>query len=252
MFPFLLAATASAATASCPTVSTIGSAHFNLTEWVRKTWFIQEQQIVDYQPASSFHCVAATYNLEGAKVPLFGGTVVTVYNYANNDRVNGPLTNADNTTLCARALNKADTSKLAVAPCFLPNPLSGPYWVLSLGEDAASPGEYSWAVVIGGQPTVKWEDGCTTKESGTNNAGLWLLCAVAHASPRTRPCAPPAHALSLTRVRSCAPEHSTRNPVATKGQLEAMHKALKDQGVATSRLHPVAQEGCTYYDAVLK
>ena len=51
------------AMASCPTVKTVGSQHFNLTEWVRKTWYIQEQQIVDYQPLDSFYCVAATYNL---------------------------------------------------------------------------------------------------------------------------------------------------------------------------------------------
>ena len=63
---------------SCPSVSTVGAANFNLTEWVRATWFIQEQQIVDYQPVDSFHCVAATYNLEGDTVPFFRGTVVTV------------------------------------------------------------------------------------------------------------------------------------------------------------------------------
>ena len=65
----LIAASAGA----CPHVQTVGTANFSLNEWVRKTWYIQEQQIVDYQPLSSFYCVAATYNLEGATVP-FGVT----------------------------------------------------------------------------------------------------------------------------------------------------------------------------------
>jgi apolipoprotein D and lipocalin family protein len=203
---------------SCPSVKTVGSHAFNLTEWVRKTWFIQEQQVVDYQPLSSFYCVAATYNLEGKTVPFFRGTVATVYNYANHGEVNGPLVNAKNMTLCARAVNNEDASRLAVAPCFLPNILAGPYWVLAIGEDAEA-GEYEWAVVIGGEPSVQWDDGCTTKEDGTNGAGLWLF---------------------------------TRNPVATKAQLGAMHAALKAQGIATSRLHPVEHHGCNYHGATLK
>merc|ERR1711939_1068015 len=68
---------------ACPTVKTVGSNAFNLTEWVRKSWYIQEQQIVGYQPLDALHCVVATYNLEGAHVPFFRGTVATVYNYAN-------------------------------------------------------------------------------------------------------------------------------------------------------------------------
>ena len=196
---------------ACPTVTTVGSADFSLAEWVRKSWFIQEQQVLDFQPVTSNYCVAATYNLEGKTVPFFKGKVATVYNYANNDQarglavaevedcahartggerererersfgatgerfpgacrqVNGPLTNAKNMTLCARAVNTTDSSRLAVAPCLLPNILAGPYWILGIGK--AADGSYDWAVVIGGQPDVKWEDGCTTKESGVNNAG---------------------------------------------------------------------------------
>lgn len=215
----MLATTAAltAASTACPAVSTVGDANFNLTEFVRKSWFIQEQQTVSYQPLSSFFCVAATYDLEGQKVPFFAGTVATVYNYANKDRVNGPLVNGNNMTLCARAVNNTDASRLAVAPCFLPNTFAGPYWVLGLGKNAI--GEYTWAIVIGGEPSVEWPDGCTTREKGINNAGLWLF---------------------------------TRNKVATKDELAEMHKVLKAQGVATSRLHSVAQENCTYHDAVLK
>lgn len=204
--------------AACRPVSTVGGDDFNLTEWVRRSWYIQEQQVVGYLPLSTFYCVAATYNLEGKTVPLFRGTVVTVYNYANKDKVNGPLQNADNMTLCARAVNDTDPSQLAVAPCFLPNAFAGPYWVLGIGKDSAT-GEYEWAVVSGGQPTVEWPDGCTTKEKGVNGAGLWLF---------------------------------SRSPVAPKEQIDAMYSVLKSKGFATSRLHPVAQAGCTYHGAVLK
>lgn len=208
---------ASTSAQKCPTVKTVGSTNFNLTEWVRKSWFIQEQQVVDYQPLSSFYCTVATYNLEGATVPFFHGTVATVYNYANKDKVNGPNQNQNNMTLCARALNEDDASKLAVAPCFLPNILSGPYWVIAILE--AESGEYEAAAVIGGNPTVEWADGCTTKETGTNGAGLWLF---------------------------------SRDRIAPKATIAKLHEMLAAQGVARSRLHPVAHDGCVYDGAVLK
>ena len=41
-------------------------------------------------------------------MPLFSGTVVTVYNYADSDEVNGKPQNSGNTTLCARAAELAE------------------------------------------------------------------------------------------------------------------------------------------------
>ena len=162
--------------------------------------------------------MAATYDLHGGdKVPFFKGTVISVYNYANVGEVNGPLQNANNMTLCGRAANEKDSSKLLVAPCFLPNILAGPYWVIGVGE--ASDGTYDWAVVIGGEPSVKWDDGCTTKEEGTNGAGLWLF---------------------------------TRDPVASPAAIKKMHQVLEDQGIARSRLYKVQQKGCDYHGARLK
>ena len=38
-------------------------------------------------------------------------------------------------TLCARVPDKDKASELLVAPCFLPNFLAGPYWVLATGSD---------------------------------------------------------------------------------------------------------------------
>lgn len=150
-------------------------------------------------------------------MPFFKGTVVTVYNYANVGAVNGPNQNQNNMTLCARAVDEKDSSKLAVAPCFLPNILAGPYWVLGIGK--ANDGTYEWAIVIGGEPSVKWDDGCTTKEEGTNGAGLWLF---------------------------------TRTPNPPMATLAKMHALLKQKGVARSRLHPVAQDGCSYHGALIK
>ena len=94
----------------------------------------------------------------------YSGKVVAVHNYANQNEVNGPIQNKNNMTLCGRAINDEDTSKLAVAPCFLPNFFAGPYWVLGIGTD------YRWAIVIGGQPTEQFADGCTTREEGTYNS----------------------------------------------------------------------------------
>ena len=74
----------------------------------------------------------------------------------------------------------------------------------------------------GGQPseTVDGEDGCcTTKETGVNGSGLWLF---------------------------------TRNSVASDDQLKAMKEILKDQGICSSKLRTVAQDGCTYDSYNLK
>ena len=115
----LTAATSYSASSSCPPASfhTLGA--LNLTEFTRATWYIQQQQLTGYQPASALFCVTATYSLDGKKVPFSSDTVATVYNYANEGEVNGKSQNANNNTLCARAVDPKDSSKLAVAPCFL-------------------------------------------------------------------------------------------------------------------------------------
>ena len=55
------------------------------------------------------------------------------------------------TPLCARD-DDAANGKLKVAPCFLPNFLTGPYWVIAL--TSASDGTYTGAAIIGGNPSV--------------------------------------------------------------------------------------------------
>merc|ERR1711968_50353 len=88
----------------CPVVSPVT---VNLTEFVRSTWYIRQQQLTGYQPVEDLFCVSATYGLAGAKVPFFRGEVISVYNYANAGHVNGKPTNDDNkTVLCARVEDK--------------------------------------------------------------------------------------------------------------------------------------------------
>merc|ERR1740138_1575308 len=151
-------------------------------------------------------------------------------------------------SLCAQQIDPAArTGELAVQPCFLFGltgaRTAGPYWVIAVDEE-----EYSWAVVSGGQPTevvvAEAADGgaysggsssssklsssggsssggvkCTTKSSGINGSGLWLF---------------------------------TRDPVPAAGVVEAMEARLEAMGVATGRLLPVAQAGCTYEGMPLK
>ena len=64
----------------CPAVTTVGSANFNLTEYVRKSWYIQAQQVESYQPLDSLYCVTATYDLDGATV----GTIVVASRLNNH------------------------------------------------------------------------------------------------------------------------------------------------------------------------
>ena len=132
----------------CPRVATQGG--FNLTEWVRASWFIQEQQVNGFQQPENLYCVVATYELEGRDVPLWEGTVVSVYNYANTGAVNGPGSDPEQEPLCARLIDPEQPSNSIVnAPCFLPNALAGPYWVVAAGP---SPDRYEWGIVSGGQP----------------------------------------------------------------------------------------------------
>lgn len=205
----------------CPKVHTVGST-LNVTEYTRATWYIQEQQVNGYQSLNDLYCVSATYNAgeKRASVPFFSGNVLAVYNYANVGQVNGVKENKlkfNETILCARQPDKKDASQLLVAPCFLPNFFAGNYWILDVGVNEN--GQYDWAVISGGQPTEKVADGCTTKEKGINGSGLWVM----------------------TRARNAAPE-----TVAEAKQ------ALVKQGIATSRLHKVEQDGCNYVGAFVK
>jgi len=217
---FLCACLVGLAAGACPTVTP--KADLNLTEYTRASWYIQEQQVTGYLELANFYCTVATYNetLAGkpASVPLCKEPkciVREVYNYENKGGVNGKAS-TPGTSLCARAKDASDPARLLVAPCFLPNALAGDYWVLAAGP---SNDNYEWAIISGGNPTVQFADGCTTKETGENESGLWLF---------------------------------HRKQVAPAADLTAMKQLLTGIGFTTSRLHPVTQQGCKYDGATLK
>ena len=204
----------------------------NLDEWIRATWYSQKQQLNPFQPANQLSCVTATYRIEPDRtVPFFSGTVVTAYNYANEDGVNGKPVNGrpspdedPEITLCARIVNEGNApqlSKLKVSPCFLPNALSGDYWIIGAGAstpEAEAAGFYDWGIVSSGPPTVEYEDGCTTAEEGNTGSGLWIF----------------------TRAKE--------DPVGVAKALEV----LKQKGYTTERLIDVPQAGCRYDTAFIK
>jgi lipocalin len=200
-------------TISCKKVKPLST--IDLTEFTKHTWYSQYQQEVKYQNKSSFFCVTATYNIEPTrKVPLFNGNVISVYNYANLYQVNGkPLNTKDGVVLCARQPNKKSNSTLLVAPCNLPNLLAGDYWIIAKDD------HYNWIIVSGGQPNIKYPDGCTTPTDNINHAGLWIF---------------------------------SRTPIMKKEDLNICIHILKKFGYTTKLLIPVIQENCNYNDAFIK
>ena len=194
--------------AECPVVNTVEN--FNLTEYVRDTWYIQKQQVTSYLPLDTNYCVSATYRVSNRTVPFYRGTVLDVYNYADYGMVNGININSKNFTLCARVPNTTNPSKLLVAPCFLPNLFGGDYWVIVAGPSSDN---YQYAVVSGGQPHVQYPDGCTTRNDTMNNSGLWLF---------------------------------TREQNPSKNLIEFLMNKTKDKGYTLSLLNDVNQTGCLY------
>jgi lipocalin len=203
----------------CPEVQTVNAADnftLSLEEYTRATWYVQKQQLVPYQPAEELYCVTATYNLEGAQVPFFDGTVITVYNQGTTSDlqpVNGGA------PLCARVADDSNPDQLSVAPCFLPNALAGAYWPIYIETNSA--GEYTLVVVSGGQPDVVLSEDpilCTTSEDRTNGSGMWIL---------------------------------SREPVADPEAITRAEDAMRARGIGTERLRDVLQgEACQpAYDA---
>merc|ERR1719163_519179 len=206
-----------AAAGSCPDVRPLEG--LDLAEWTRASWYIAEQQINGYQSEEDLFCVVATYlnrTEEKKSVPFFSGTVLSVHNYENKNHTNGPVDSTDKNIpsgLCARAKNSSYPSELLVAPCFLPNFAGGPYWVIAFNKT------YEWGVIAGGTPTVQYNDGCSTKETGVNGSGLWIF---------------------------------VRDPTNSEMAVSEARIALKKLGYSLSRLLDVKQDGCKYDGARIK
>lgn len=143
----------------CPEVRT--QSNFDLNAYISKPWFAQEQAVTKYLPKELNNCVTARYSIF-AKRKLWGYTI-NVTNKAVYD--DGRQQDA---ALCAYGTSKTDPAKLAVAPCFLPKNLAGPYWILAYSEAEG------YALISGGQPEVWTKEGCRTGD-GINNSGLWIF-----------------------------------------------------------------------------
>jgi hypothetical protein len=206
---------------------------FNITEYLRATWYVQKQQKNGYQPLSSLNCVTATYNetYNGvpAKVPFFSGEVFTVYNDCRKDSKDGPVCNNFTSPdfkpsfaipLCGRVPDTTTPAKITVAPCKLPNIFAGNYWVAAAGP---RPDNYQYAIVVAGQPSVELSDGCTTPDTCSNPAqfscGLWFF---------------------------------TRDPVPDATVIASLMEAAKKKNISTQLLKTVDQEGCKYDGYELK
>lgn len=213
----------------CPKVNPLTKADgFSIDEYVRASWYVQEQQTLAYQRESQLDCVVATYDNLGSvagdfsTIPFYWGDAVAVYNYCSPESGCRPTLddNGDPSSILCAAYPSARKAALKVLPCFLPEFLGGNYWVIAVGTD--SKGEYEWAVVSGGQPKVRYPDGCTTYSGSFAyyDAGLWLFS-------------------------------RTENLDAAKKN-DAM-KAMTKMGFTLSQLKTVRQgAGCSYKGAYIK
>jgi len=182
---------------ACPPVQT--QPNFNLTSYVSSPWYAQQQMPIQYLPANSSNCVTAQYTVK--ERPTWWGYTITVDNKAQYD--NG---DARETELCANVPDSSNPAKLAVAPCFIWSGFAGPYWVLAYDE------QEGYALISGGQPTIKTENGCKTG-TGTNNSGLWIF---------------------------------TRTAFPAAGVVEKVRDIAKSQGFDLSVLVDINHEGCNY------
>ena len=194
---------------ACQTVDTVEG--LDLRAYATHPWYVQEQQVVRYQPLDNFYCVRARYTVDDA------GDEVEVLNSARRGGVDGDDTNARGTRLRAVTEDKdASTSKLLVGPAFLPRFTYGPYWIVAVSPDAPDPElGYEWAIVSGGAPTrlTDPENGLCSTGEDMNDSGLWLF---------------------------------TREPTVGADVVERMRATARDAGFDTSVLKPVTQEGCEY------
>lgn len=149
----------------CPPVDTVEG--FNITVYASATWYVQEQAVTTYLPVSRNYCVTADYTiLEKPTWPW--RYTIQVDNKAQDEAGNpyGGIIYAGQ-----EDPSSEDTAKLEVAPGFLPRTLAGPYWILAYEE-----GDNGYALISGGQPTVRTESGCQTMSNRiTSSGGLWIF-----------------------------------------------------------------------------
>jgi len=161
---------------SCRPVTTVDD--FDLTDYASAPWYVQQQAENTYTPLDRNRCVTAQYNIKDDSGPWWTrswwGYTVDVFNYAEDE--GGSSAGGK---LCAD-YDESTPSMLKVAPCFLPQLVAGPYWIV-----AHRRGDDGYALVSGGQPAevVDGEadcgpdgtEACCKTGDGINNSGLWIL-----------------------------------------------------------------------------
>lgn len=137
--------------------------NFDIKEFIKERWYVHQQAPTKYVPVDRNFCSYAEYSSIIDGKPTFPwGYTVKVNNHAEDSEGN-----TYGGELCAYQ-QKDTPSKLGVAPCKVPKFLSGPYWVLAYDENDG------YALISGGQPTVRVEGGCRTG-NGVFESGLWIF-----------------------------------------------------------------------------
>jgi lipocalin len=187
--------------------------NFDLAKYISAPWYVQKQIPITFQTADTLFCVRAEYIPIDPANPL---KAVTVRNYSNRDRVNGPATGTSGAggpsafpgRFIANVPNPEDPSKLNVGFALgeATTPLMGaPYWVVAIDEE-----NYDWAIITGGAPTQPSGEGkCIT------DGGFWLF---------------------------------SRKPVDPENTAKMLEVA-EGLGLDTAKLLDVPQEGCLYEGA---
>jgi len=165
-------------TEPCPELSTLSG--FDLEAYASKTWYVQEQAVTTYLPEFQNYCVTADCTV------LEEPTWPWKYTVEVNNRAQDADGNKYGGTINAAQTDpEEEPGKLMVAPGFLPRFFAGPYWVLAYDEEEEGEKDEDnnnnnnsggYALVIGGQPSVRTEAGCKTQNRWLNSSGgLWIF-----------------------------------------------------------------------------
>ena len=175
-----------------------------------------------YTPLDQNYCVSAKYRLkQGPSFPW--GYRVEVTNVAQDEDGN-----TSGGTLCAN-FNDDDPSKLNVAPCFVPQLWSGPYWVVAYNETEG------YALISGGQPdeVVPDETGCGGTSDDSNDDGSSSPPSPSYACCRTG-----------TGINGSGLWIFSRSRDRDDALISTVREIAKDAGFATSVLFDVNQTSC--------
>lgn len=151
---------------ACPIVTTVSE--LDLDAYASAPWYVHEQAVTTYLPAENNFCVTARYTPLERRT--FWGYTIRVDNRAKN-----PANEEEDVGGILYAVQDShEPGRLKVAPGVLPPFLAGPYWILDYAESTTD--REGHALVIGGQPSVRTENGCRTRNRWiTSSGGLWIF-----------------------------------------------------------------------------